>query len=48
VRLNLRKVLDLAYDAADYGKYIYQDAPDPPLSAEDNAWASQFVPARND
>ena len=47
VPLNLRKVLDLAYDGADYGKYIYQETPDPPLSAEDNAWASQFVPARN-
>jgi hypothetical protein len=47
VRLNLRRVVDLAYDGADYGKYIYQETPDPPLAAEDNAWATPFVPARN-
>ena len=32
------------YDAADYGKYIYSETPQPPLSPEDGAWAQQFVP----
>jgi hypothetical protein len=44
VRLDLRAVLDSAYDAADYGKYIYQEMPEPPLSPSDEAWAKQFVP----
>jgi hypothetical protein len=33
VRLDLKAVLDRAYDDADYGKYIYQETPSPPLSA---------------
>jgi hypothetical protein len=44
VRLDLQAVLDRAYDAADYGKYVYRETPEPPLSAEDAAWASQFLP----
>jgi hypothetical protein len=44
VHLDLRLVLDRAYDAADYGKYIYQEAPEPPLSPDDEAWARQFLP----
>ncbi len=31
VRLDLKAVLDRAYDAADYGKYIYQETPVPAL-----------------
>jgi hypothetical protein len=46
IRLDLQAVLDRAYDAADYGKYVYCETPEPPLSAEDNAWASQFLPPR--
>jgi hypothetical protein len=42
VFLDLRAVLDRAYDGADYGKYIYDETPEPPLSAEDEAWAKQF------
>jgi hypothetical protein len=45
VPLDLKAVLDRVYDAADYGKYIYGETPEPPLSEEDAAWARQFVPA---
>jgi hypothetical protein len=44
VRLDLKAVLDETYDAADYGKYIYQETPEPPLSAADAAWARSFIP----
>jgi hypothetical protein len=44
-RLDLQVVLDQTYDAADYGKYIYSELPDPPLSPADEAWARQLVPA---
>ena len=47
VRLDIRAVLDRAYDAADYGKYIYQEEPEPPLAPEDEAWARQFVPRQS-
>jgi Protein of unknown function (DUF4058) len=43
VRLDLKAVLDRAYDDADYGKYIYQETPDPPLSAADEAWARALI-----
>jgi Protein of unknown function (DUF4058) len=45
VLLDLKAVLDRAYDAPDYGKYIYQDTPEPPLSTDDMTWARQFIPA---
>ncbi|MBM4067849.1 MAG: DUF4058 family protein [Planctomycetes bacterium] len=44
--LDLQEALNKTYDAADYGKYIYTEAPEPPLSPEDAAWAMQFVPHR--
>lgn len=44
VLLDLQAVLDRAYDAADYGKYIYGETPEPPLSEEQLAWARQFIP----
>jgi hypothetical protein len=44
VMLDLQAVLDQTYDAADYGKYIYGEMPEPPLRDEDAAWAQQFVP----
>jgi hypothetical protein len=47
VPLDLQEALHRAYDAAHYGKYIYHDLPQPPLSAEDTAWARQFVPLPN-
>jgi hypothetical protein len=43
VSLDLQAVLQRAYEAADYGKYIYGESPDPPLSAEDDAWARAFL-----
>jgi hypothetical protein len=44
VSLDLQAVLHRTYDAADYGKYIYSETPEPPLSAEDEGWVRQFVP----
>jgi hypothetical protein len=44
VPLDLKAVLDRTYDAAAYGKYIYGETPEPPLTPEDDAWARQFVP----
>jgi hypothetical protein len=44
VALDLKQALDRAYDDAGYGKYIYSETPEPPLSAEDAAWAKQFLP----
>lgn len=42
--LDIKAVLDRAYDDAGYADYIYAHAPEPRLSAEDAAWAAQFVP----
>jgi hypothetical protein len=44
VKLDLQALLHRVYDAAQYGKYIYTETPEPPLSAEDQAWAQQFLP----
>lgn len=46
VELDLKAVLDRAYDAADYGKYIYHDTPEPPLAEDDAAWAKGVIAAR--
>ncbi len=46
IRLDLQQIVHRVYDAANYGKYIYTSDPVPPLSAEDAAWAQQFVPRR--
>ncbi len=43
-RLDLQEVLNRVYDAAGYQYYVYDDEPTPALSAEDAAWAQQFVP----
>lgn len=45
VALDLQDVLHRVYDAAGYGKYVYSETPQPPLSADDLAWARQFVPS---
>jgi hypothetical protein len=45
VSLDLQAVLHRVYDAAAYGKYIYGETPQPPLSPSDAAWAQQFVPS---
>jgi hypothetical protein len=44
VLLDLQTVLDRAYDAADYGKYVYGETPEPPLSEEQLDWTRQFLP----
>ena len=44
--LDLQRALDEAYDAAHYGNYIYAEQPEPTLSADDAAWAKQFLPRR--
>jgi hypothetical protein len=41
VVLDLQALLHRVYDAAIYGKYIYTEAPDPPLRPEDLAWAEE-------
>lgn len=43
VRLDLQAALQQVYDAANYGNYIYQSQPQPPLQADDAAWASEVV-----
>ncbi len=42
--LDLQAVLDRIYEAAGYGYYVYEGRPEPPLSAADTAWASQYLP----
>jgi hypothetical protein len=44
IPLDLQALLHRVYDAADYGKYIYRETPQPPLPPDDDAWARQFVP----
>jgi hypothetical protein len=44
VWLDLKAVLDRTYDAGGYGKYIYQEIPEPPLSESEMEWARGFVP----
>lgn len=44
VLVDLQAVLNHTYDAAGYGDYIYTEAPDPPLSPEDAAWAKGLIP----
>lgn len=42
-QLNLQAALNHVYDAARYGNYIYEETPQPALSAEDQAWAKQLL-----
>ena len=44
--LDLQELLHRVYDAAGYGKYIYSDAPSPPLGPADAAWAASLVPKK--
>jgi hypothetical protein len=44
--LDIQQVLHRIYDAAGYEDYIYEQGPYPPLSAEDAAWAADFMPQR--
>jgi hypothetical protein len=43
VPLDLQAALHQVYDAANYGKYIYESEPQPPLSAEAAAWAAHVL-----
>jgi hypothetical protein len=43
-RVDLQEALDQVYDEAGYAHFIYDGTPDPPLSAEDAAWARPFLP----
>ena len=42
-RLDLQALLHRVYDAAGYRHYIYDTSPDPPLGAEDAAWAQRIL-----
>jgi hypothetical protein len=42
---DLQEMLHRLYDAAGYEDYIYSGAPQPPLTADDEAWAQQLVRA---
>ncbi len=44
-RIDLQAVLDHVYDTSGYEDFIYRGAPQPPLSADDAAWAARFLPA---
>ncbi len=43
--LDLQPLLDRLYDAAGYAYHIYTGSPKPPLSADEEEWTKQFVPA---
>lgn len=43
--VDLQEVLHRAYDGPGYEHFIYSGEPEPSLSADDAAWARQFVPA---
>lgn len=44
--LDLQALLDRVYDEAGYEFDIYDGPPQPPLDAEEAAWAAKFVPKR--
>jgi hypothetical protein len=43
VLLDLKAVLDKTYDAGGYGKYIYDETPEPPLAEDKAEWALGIV-----
>lgn len=45
VSFDIQAVLHRVYDAAGYGIYIYLSEPQPRLSANDAAWARQYLPS---
>jgi hypothetical protein len=45
VPLDLQALLHRMYDTFGFKKYMYQTPPDPPLSAEDAAWARGVLAA---
>ena len=46
VPLDLQAVLDRTYDEAGYARYVYATPPEPPLSADDAAWAAGLLRPR--
>jgi hypothetical protein len=40
---DLQAVLNSTYDEAGYERYIYDSAPEPPLSPEDQSWAQNII-----
>jgi len=42
-RLDIRPILDEAYDKSGYADYIYKRPPTPPLSPADQAWADALI-----
>jgi hypothetical protein len=44
IPLDLQALLHQVYDAADYGKYIYAETPQPPLLPRDAEWAQSLAP----
>jgi hypothetical protein len=43
--LDLKQMLDIAYDRSGYDEYIYERSPEPALRPADAEWAKQFVPS---
>jgi len=43
--VDLKAILDRAYDEGGYARRIYRTPPEPPLSPADAEWAKQFIPA---
>ena len=43
VLVDLQAILNRTYDEAGYGKYVYDEKPQPPLNAEDDTWARTIV-----
>jgi hypothetical protein len=43
-KLDLQQIVNRIYDVAGYEVHIYTGEPAPPLSAEDAAWAREFLP----
>jgi hypothetical protein len=43
VLLNLQELLHQVYEAARYGKYIYEEQPNPPLAESVAAWAEEIL-----
>jgi hypothetical protein len=41
--VDLQAILNAVYDGAQYGRYIYQLPPDPPLAPADAAWAAEIL-----
>lgn len=43
VTLDLQAILHSAYEAGNYDYYLYENTPEPLLSAEDQAWADELI-----